>query len=821
MDAENLSRRELEPAAPAFGLARLGEVVDRPRLIGLFRLDAPLTVLRAPVGTGKTVAALQWAHALAGDGVDVRWVDGSRHTASDLEAATARPEQDRSPRRVVVVDDADQLDWTDHDVVHMLLRDHDLAMVLCARTRLPWFSTAETRLDVTRIEMADLRLTVDEILEVAAQVDQHPSRASAEAMHTAVSGWPSLVRLGLVRPEPGVTGAAWWSPGRIRAFVRDQVRAGVVDQGDLRNLRRAAFVEHLDTHTLRAVSPDGTATSMLASLERLGVVDRWADGVEPVYWMAGLQREILRNDFADVDIGPIDTLHDAVIAELGRRGLHHLALVQAVRGSRWDGVAQILEHHGWELLRAHEQPLRGALRELPDHVRQSSSHVRALEDAVALRPPRSLDARTGEWLEVLDDTTSRLHLKTISLVAGRRAGKARELVASSSHLVPIAESALEAHGELHVVASQFLVELGITLFAAGDLVSAEARLRRVVGAEGGHDELSAQHEAASFLALISVLVGELEAARSWRDRAHELRTSVASFDFTTAAIDLADVLISFETPFAGAHHELSIRLTGMPEVLRIWSAYAECRRALTRGGRLESLDRLRAARAAEVSRLPDTESTLSAFEADVLLSLGRGTEASEQLARVDEGSLLGALVRARLEHLAGHHDRAIDLLAALTQGAHPFRRLRIEAQLLEALSHHRSKRPNLSRGLLSRAVDAALRMGLVSPFTTVPDDFLRVYDPSVAGLHEVLVRASALDIQYPYPEVVDVVLLTPRERDVLEGLARGESIEQIAARLFVSRNTVKTQSRSLYRKLGVANRSEAVATGHQLGLLHD
>jgi hypothetical protein len=42
---------------------------------------------------------------------------------------------------------------------------------------------------------------------------------------------------------------------------------------------------------------------------------------------------------------------------------------------------------------------------------------------------------------------------------------------------------------------------------------------------------------------------------------------------------------------------------------------------------------------------------------------------------------------------------------------------------------------------------------------------------------------------------------------------------EIAERLFVSRNTVKTQAISVYRKLGVSSRSEAIARAADLGLV--
>jgi LuxR family transcriptional regulator of spore coat protein len=44
------------------------------------------------------------------------------------------------------------------------------------------------------------------------------------------------------------------------------------------------------------------------------------------------------------------------------------------------------------------------------------------------------------------------------------------------------------------------------------------------------------------------------------------------------------------------------------------------------------------------------------------------------------------------------------------------------------------------------------------------------------------------------------------------------TLEQIASRLFVTRNTVKSQVRSVYRKLGVSTRADAVAWAEEAGI---
>ncbi|HEY0259611.1 MAG TPA: LuxR C-terminal-related transcriptional regulator [Lacisediminihabitans sp.] len=62
-------------------------------------------------------------------------------------------------------------------------------------------------------------------------------------------------------------------------------------------------------------------------------------------------------------------------------------------------------------------------------------------------------------------------------------------------------------------------------------------------------------------------------------------------------------------------------------------------------------------------------------------------------------------------------------------------------------------------------------------------------------------------------------LLSPRERVVLSHVAIGENPREISASLSVSLNTVKTQLRSVYRKLGVSTRDGAVHRARVLGLL--
>ena len=77
-------------------------------------------------------------------------------------------------------------------------------------------------------------------------------------------------------------------------------------------------------------------------------------------------------------------------------------------------------------------------------------------------------------------------------------------------------------------------------------------------------------------------------------------------------------------------------------------------------------------------------------------------------------------------------------------------------------------------------------------------------------------RESQLDVVRA--EACGETGLTARELEVLEMVARGLPNRAVAEELFLSDQTVKRHLRKVYRKLGVANRTEAARTAYHLGL---
>jgi DNA-binding CsgD family transcriptional regulator len=66
---------------------------------------------------------------------------------------------------------------------------------------------------------------------------------------------------------------------------------------------------------------------------------------------------------------------------------------------------------------------------------------------------------------------------------------------------------------------------------------------------------------------------------------------------------------------------------------------------------------------------------------------------------------------------------------------------------------------------------------------------------------------------------IESLRITPRELEILQLIAEGLSNKEIAARVFVSENTVKTHSSRVFEKLGARRRTQAVQLGKELRLI--
>ena len=111
-------------------------------------------------------------------------------------------------------------------------------------------------------------------------------------------------------------------------------------------------------------------------------------------------------------------------------------------------------------------------------------------------------------------------------------------------------------------------------------------------------------------------------------------------------------------------------------------------------------------------------------------------------------------------------------------------------------------------------------------FATVPLDELRELGrlarldglPGLDGTSDPL-RGGLAGRTPVYPGQLVLISLTKSELALIEALERTGSRREIAETRYVSLNTIKTQLRSLYQKLGTTSRDDTLAKIRELGLL--
>ena len=217
--------------------------------------------------------------------------------------------------------------------------------------------------------------------------------------------------------------------------------------------------------------------------------------------------------------------------------------------------------------------------------------------------------------------------------------------------------------------------------------------------------------------------------------------------------------------------------------------------------------------------------------ADAHLAAGEARRAISLLASVPHSAAGDApLLLARAHRVAGNFS---DAVAALVQtGSHSAVNTlvtEVRRWLLLAQLHAERNDIQVAGLLVDRALGAASSEALVETVRE-SDGWLRSFvarDSRLSVRHSGFLACLGYEtaIRVPRrPEKSDLagaliaVPLTTRETDVLNLLADYCSNEEIAADLVVSMNTVKTHIRSLFQKLSVTRRADAVRRGRALGL---
>ncbi|WP_051797573.1 LuxR C-terminal-related transcriptional regulator [Streptomyces sp. NRRL S-337] len=175
-----------------------------------------------------------------------------------------------------------------------------------------------------------------------------------------------------------------------------------------------------------------------------------------------------------------------------------------------------------------------------------------------------------------------------------------------------------------------------------------------------------------------------------------------------------------------------------------------------------------------------------------------------------------ALAGAHL--VAGRPDRARRLLDRACGSPRLSLPDRVAAQLVRAHAAVLADDRTTAQRLLVDALDAARPERLRRPFTDA-GPWLRHLLGGIDGTAAAPARGAWLTARGGAALPCPVTPLSGREREVLGCVQRMMTVDEIAAELTLSVNTVKTHLRSVYRKLGVSRRRDAVERARELHVL--
>ena len=373
------------------------------------------------------------------------------------------------------------------------------------------------------------------------------------------------------------------------------------------------------------------------------------------------------------------------------------------------------------------------------------------------------------------------------------------------------------------------LQSGLIDLQYGRLDEARAHLRFALGLAEGNLTRAEQVEGLGGLAIVDYFFAELDSAERLAEEALELaaETTLGASPFAAPA-HAARLLVAIE------RHDLA-NVSDWQEPLRVAAAHSEWEPlafviaayvCLVEERYAQGLDEIH--RASQLFRGWDgarfARDAGDLMRASILIALDHPEEAWQVLrgiAAYPHHPLCPNRVTAQLRLRHGDLAGAASVLAACEAlGDDHSARTLVDVRMLRgAIEFERGDLP-LSDISVDRALATMIRTGSRAPLRAIPAGTLaaiasralaREPEPATRELLERVVESTQGSDRLIEP-------LSQRELLVLAEVEKGSTVAGIAAALFISPNTVKTHLRRLYRKLGVATRSDAIRKAKSLGL---
>ncbi|WP_061961640.1 helix-turn-helix transcriptional regulator [Demequina flava] len=412
----------------------------------------------------------------------------------------------------------------------------------------------------------------------------------------------------------------------------------------------------------------------------------------------------------------------------------------------------------------------------------------------------------------------------VSLVAQRMLGESTEAV-MSAHIVASRSIDEGGEGDLpsHLRAA-YLQQAATTMFIVGQLDDATAFLTAGIHTAG----VVRSNEMRTDLAALQALRGEIRHAREALDAAglddgkperllqqtRVTRTAARAFVLTETGEPAAALALL-------AHESARIGRSELWPVCAEALLLAEAARFPGTLPATTAIDRWEANAFVEPS--PYWRARLAGARALVALGAGNRHLAEDLIeeARSLHHQPVVALTQARYLLSVGRPHAA---LAALDVAGVPTdARTLMGRELVTAVAYAAAEDPDASLQAVSEAARTSMAFGTTTPWLLLSGGERNAVLETATQLpgqeSAVLARANSLYPLASRARKQQSTTLSRTERDVLRHLATGLELKEIARRRHVSLNTVRSQVRAVYRKLGVSGRHEAVVRARELGLV--
>lgn len=777
----------------------------------------PLTVLRAARGFGKTAVLVHWLRNYTDAAtavycpLDARsntqvefWVvlekalrgAGTLPEGAGAEDARSRVLDGigalRQPLRLVLdnfheaglTEGATQID---DDLIELVRNNDQFYLVAAGRTLRSLETMGSLSVDGSIVGPSDLRMRPEQVQQLAAMAGLEFSWERAQQVSTDFGGWPAAIRAGL----RGATNEG----GIDEQLIQGYIGAMVLDLrfSDIRTfLLRTAVPAWFDIDLLRVITPktddgasDQDAAAILAHIRNTGLLweDRVAGAVRYGY-PAAIRRALLQVMTESApDIGR--QVHRALLAAPGAEQDPGEALMHAVNAQEWATALDLIDRQWFHLLTEAPQTLVQAIHHIP-------------------MPHGQHDP----WIRVARQHLAAMHER---LASGHTWAVPEALLSRSDAISEAGGAADTADAE-----SIVLVQWGVAAMLSGhhDAAIYAFGQARELGLEGG---TKATTLGASGVALVHALAGEPDLARTaLQDAALQSHLAdshvVDPNDLAGVAVRLAEAMIAVD---AGAP-DASMRVAAIVEPrhrTELWvvGEFARAHYAAFADDPEEVFRQANKLRAAlrHVPRNSLADTVLQSVLVELLLIARMVGVAGEVADQLGDNAIAWA-AQAKVHNARQDYRQAVQLTRRSLSVPGSSLRSQLESMVIMASALHAMNAQSEARQAFQSAVRLARATGQRRPFQLMHRYVFDMLADGMPGAHGLWPGTNPNAVKADAVDVADLPTLTMREAQILRALERHAGPVGIGRSLDLSANTVKTHLRSIYRKLGVASRNEAL-----------